>query len=208
MKLLKDTSDNVKVSAAFSLAKIAEKVPQAFIQHPNLSNILNNLIGYLGGKPQIAKEICSLFNNLFESDLSAGSPVIVNASEAIMDALFNTGVRTDIEDGSLAGIAFLAALILIVKVKNIAVASKYIRVIIENFHNTYSISQTNIRFSVHSGILSVLQGAFSVVSTQQVIPPEIISSTFQLVTDYFQKINDVDANGLYILAELCPLASK
>lgn len=130
LKLLNDNSVNVQASAAFSLSKISEKVPEAFINHGEFTNVLKLLVSSLDKKAEISKNICSTLGNLFDSEYSENSQIIVNCQEELMSALFNTGMRTNVPDGSLVGSAFLAALLLTAKVYNPVVAFKYIQIIL------------------------------------------------------------------------------
>lgn len=57
-----------------------------------------------------------------------------------MATLFKTGMRVDVSDGSLAGKAFLATMILVNRTKNSLISAKYISIIVENFNKTFEIS--------------------------------------------------------------------
>lgn len=74
-------------------------------------------------------------------------------------------MRTDVPDGSLAGTAFLSAMMLTIKIRSVPIGIKYINIILENFNKIYQIQEQNVRHSIFSGILSVLQANINVVST-------------------------------------------
>lgn len=126
--------------------------------------------------------------------------MVNNFAEDLISAFFKTGMRTDVPDGSLAGTSFLSAMMLTIKIRNVSLGIKYISIILENFNNIYQIQEQNVRQSIFSGILSVLQANINVVSTNQPLSHELLDSIFKLIANYFEKIADVDSNGIYILA--------
>ena len=56
--------------------------------------------------------------------------------------------------------------------------------------------------AIQSGFLSVLQNCITSVSKSPSLSPQLLDSIYQLIIAYFQKIHDVDSNGIYVLAEL------
>lgn len=122
-----------------------------------------------------------------------------------MDALFKTGMRTDTADGSLACTAYLAALMMTIKLRNLNVSMHYINTILTTFNYTYQVPQQQIRSSIHSGILSVLQACVNVVASNQQVDRGALEQIFKLVIEYFNQNKDVDANGIYVLAEISSL---
>ena len=130
LRLLEDNSQMVQLSAAYSLSKISETVPESFVTHHEFEVIIKILMGCLAKKVEVSKLICQVFQNLANYDGCSTSAQLNSNLDSIVGALIKNGMRTDVADGSLPCDSFLASMLLLNKTKNAAVCLKYIQLIL------------------------------------------------------------------------------
>jgi importin subunit beta-1 len=74
-KLMHDTSVNVRDTAAWTIGRVCEIIPDAAVAPPNLQPLLQALVTGLTAEPRVASNVCWAFSSLAEAAYETASQV-------------------------------------------------------------------------------------------------------------------------------------
>lgn len=74
-KLMHDSSVNVRDTAAWTIGRVCEIIPDAAVAPPNLQPLLQALVTGLTAEPRVASNVCWAFSSLAEAAYETASQV-------------------------------------------------------------------------------------------------------------------------------------
>lgn len=93
-KLMHDPSVNVRDTAAWTIGRVCELIPDAAVAPTNLQHLLTALVSGLTAEPRVAANVCWAFSSLAEAAYEMASQVWVN-SILPLSSQYSTIVCTD-----------------------------------------------------------------------------------------------------------------
>lgn len=75
-KLMHDSSVNVRDTAAWTIGRVCEIIPDAAVAPPNLQPLLEALVLGLTSEPRVAANVCWAFSSLAEAAYETASQVL------------------------------------------------------------------------------------------------------------------------------------
>ena len=124
-KLMHDSSVNVRDTAAWTIGRVCEIIPDAAVAPPNLQPLLQALVAGLTAEPRVASNVCWAFSSLAEAAYETASQAtdaqepdtycLSEYFEPIVQKLLET---TDRPDGAQANLRAAAYEALMEMVKN------------------------------------------------------------------------------------------
>ena len=81
-KLMHDPTVNVRDTAAWTIGRVCEIIPDAAIAPANLQNLLQALVLGLAAEPRVASNVCWAFSSLAEAAYETASQVLTGKMPA------------------------------------------------------------------------------------------------------------------------------
>ncbi|XP_057376341.1 importin subunit beta-1-like [Daphnia carinata] len=117
-KLMHDTSVNVRDTAAWTIGRVCEIIPDAAVAPPNLQPLLQALVTGLTAEPRVASNVCWAFSSLAEAAYETASQAtdgnepdsycLSEYFEPIVQKLLETTDRPDAAQANLRAAAYEA----------------------------------------------------------------------------------------------------
>ena len=198
VKLLEDEKQYVQYSALKSLSYICEDAGEAVISHGQFLQVLQAVVKKGEAGEHFMRYVCKVVDSLCQAEGSTGAFGSISHDLA---SVFMGYIESNHSD-SIVNTCFGTLMNLIKCANNPDLALKYIEHILGRVDKIDRLGQEK-RALFYSGFFTIINTSLLTIRRAGgTIRLDLLSTLYSLVNNHFQKINNVEGDGYYIVSAL------